>query len=223
MRGDSHNNSDDDSHDRADGGALRPRVLGSEPAAGGDWLSPLLIALLGAMALGLIFFLSPLMARGRAGWSKQSDSTQPGGAPAGSSDTPFHFEVEESRDDSFVSPFLGDSSAAIRDLGAFEAIGLRAPVVRARQDILRAGLLALDGEAGGSARLFKAALGDLGGLGLPFEEAWATIVMASVLAIESPDVGAAVEGAHEILATLGARPFLAQLLALTRHEFVEVP
>ena len=83
MRGDSHNNSDDDSHDRADGGALRPRVLGSEPAAGGDWLSPLLIALLGAMALGLIFFLSPLMARGRAGWSKQSDSTQPGGAPAG--------------------------------------------------------------------------------------------------------------------------------------------
>src|SRR5580658_3764707 len=34
-----------------------------------------------------------------------------GGAPAGGSDTPFHFEVEESRDDSFVSPFLGDSSA----------------------------------------------------------------------------------------------------------------
>ena len=87
MRGDSHNNSDDDSHDRADGGALRSRVLGSEPAAGGDWLSPLLIALLGAMALGLIFFLSPLMARGRAGWSKQSDSTQPGGAPAGSGQT----------------------------------------------------------------------------------------------------------------------------------------
>ena len=34
-----------------------------------------------------------------------------GGAPAGGSDTPFHFEVEESRDDSFVSPFLGDSPA----------------------------------------------------------------------------------------------------------------
>jgi translation initiation factor IF-2 len=32
-----------------------------------------------------------------------------GGAPAGGSDTPFHFEVEENRDDSFVSPFLGDS------------------------------------------------------------------------------------------------------------------
>ena len=34
-----------------------------------------------------------------------------GGAPAGGADTPFHFEVEESRDDSFVSPFLNDSPA----------------------------------------------------------------------------------------------------------------
>src|ERR1700689_4560651 len=33
------------------------------------------------------------------------------GAATGGADTPFHFEVEESRDDSFVSPFLGDSSA----------------------------------------------------------------------------------------------------------------
>ncbi len=33
-----------------------------------------------------------------------------GGQPLGG-DTPFHFEVEESRDDSFVSPFLGDSPA----------------------------------------------------------------------------------------------------------------
>ncbi|MGA8642308.1 translation initiation factor IF-2 [Candidatus Binatus sp.] len=34
-----------------------------------------------------------------------------GGAPAGGADTPFHFEVEENRDDSFVSPFLNDSPA----------------------------------------------------------------------------------------------------------------
>src|SRR5260370_25661339 len=34
-----------------------------------------------------------------------------GGAPSGGWDTPFHFEVEESREDSFVSPFLEDSSA----------------------------------------------------------------------------------------------------------------
>ena len=54
--------------------------LGAGPAARGDWLSPLLIALLGAMALGLVFFLAPLMARGRAGWGQQSGATQPGGA-----------------------------------------------------------------------------------------------------------------------------------------------
>src|SRR5277367_6428362 len=34
-----------------------------------------------------------------------------GGQPAGGADTPFHFEVEETRDDSFGSPFLGDSTA----------------------------------------------------------------------------------------------------------------
>ncbi|MGH7925313.1 MAG: translation initiation factor IF-2, partial [Candidatus Binatus sp.] len=34
-----------------------------------------------------------------------------GGQAAGGADTPFHFEVEETRDDSFVSPFLGDSPA----------------------------------------------------------------------------------------------------------------
>src|SRR5260370_10363073 len=34
-----------------------------------------------------------------------------GGQPAGGNDTPFHFELEESRDDSFVSPFLADSPA----------------------------------------------------------------------------------------------------------------
>jgi len=35
-----------------------------------------------------------------------------GSQAAGGADTPFHFEVEETRDDSFVSPFLGDSPAA---------------------------------------------------------------------------------------------------------------
>src|SRR5258707_9353136 len=44
-----------------------------------------------------------------------------GGAPAGSSDTPFHFEVEESRDDSFVSPFLGDSSAETENPVMFDS------------------------------------------------------------------------------------------------------
>ncbi|HZC45058.1 MAG TPA: hypothetical protein VE243_01210, partial [Candidatus Acidoferrum sp.] len=34
-----------------------------------------------------------------------------GGQPAGGTDTPFHFEVEETRDDSFVSPFMDSPTA----------------------------------------------------------------------------------------------------------------
>jgi protein-disulfide isomerase len=82
MRDDSDNNSlhstHGDPHDGTDGGVAQPRASGATPGTGGEWLSPLLIALLGAMALGLIFFLAPLMARGRAVWSKQSGSPQPG-------------------------------------------------------------------------------------------------------------------------------------------------
>jgi len=91
MLDDSHNNSPNSTHgnphDCADGGVPQPRVLGAEPPARGEWLSPLPIALLGAMALGLIFFLAPLMARGHARWGQQSGATQPGGAPAGSGQT----------------------------------------------------------------------------------------------------------------------------------------
>ena len=91
MLNDSHNNSPNSTcgnpHGCADGGVAQPRTSGAGSDARGDWLSPLLIALLGAMALGLVFFLAPLMARGRAGWSKQTGSTQPGGAAAGSGQT----------------------------------------------------------------------------------------------------------------------------------------
>ncbi len=37
------------------------------------------------------------------------------GQAAGGADTPFHFEVEEAGDDSFGSPFLGDSSEAVAE------------------------------------------------------------------------------------------------------------
>src|ERR1700730_17300724 len=91
MLNDSHNNSPNSTcgnpHGCADGGVAQPRTSGAGSDARGDWLSPLLNALLGAMALGLVFFLAPLMARGRAGWGQQSGATQPGGAPAGSGQT----------------------------------------------------------------------------------------------------------------------------------------
>jgi protein-disulfide isomerase len=89
MRDDTHNDSDNSTpcnpHHNAAAGVAQPHAPGVAPGARGEWLSPLLIALLGAMALGLVFFLAPLMARGRAGWGQQSGATQTGGAPAGSS------------------------------------------------------------------------------------------------------------------------------------------
>jgi protein-disulfide isomerase len=87
MLDNSDNGTHENTHGDADGGVVQLRASGSAPAARGDWLSPLLIALLGAMALGLVFFLAPLMARGRAGWGQQSGATQPGGAPAGGGQT----------------------------------------------------------------------------------------------------------------------------------------
>ncbi|HKN13658.1 MAG TPA: hypothetical protein VJX68_10745, partial [Candidatus Binatus sp.] len=44
---------------------------------------------------------------------------EPGQAAGG--DTPFHFEVEETRDDSFASPFLGDSPAETETPVMFDA------------------------------------------------------------------------------------------------------
>src|SRR5271167_2418000 len=52
-----------------------------------------------------------------------------GGQPAGGADTPFHFEVEETRDDSFVSPFLGDSPAEPETPVMFDSHRAEAPVM----------------------------------------------------------------------------------------------
>jgi translation initiation factor IF-2 len=43
------------------------------------------------------------------------------GQATGGAETPFHFEVEETRDDSFVSPFLGDSTAQAETPVMFDA------------------------------------------------------------------------------------------------------
>ena len=106
---------------------------------------------------------------------------------------------------------LGDSRVAAGDLMELDNKGLHFPLVETRRTVLRAGLAALEGEATGSARLFEVASREFRELGVPFEEALATIVMASVLDPGSPEVRAAVERAGEILTKLRAQPFLHQL------------
>jgi class 3 adenylate cyclase/tetratricopeptide (TPR) repeat protein len=105
----------------------------------------------------------------------------------------------------------GDAPAAAGDLAELDKIGLHAPLIDARRALLRAGLAALAGDASGSARLFEAALREFRGLSLPFEQALAAIVMATVLDPSSPEVAAAIESARSILSGLRARAFLDHL------------
>jgi hypothetical protein len=104
-----------------------------------------------------------------------------------------------------------DAPAAARDLAEFDAIGLRAPLIAARRTVLRAGLSALEGSAHQATGMFDAALRQFRGLGLPFEEASAAMIMATVLDPRTPEVRAAVTSADVILSRLSAAPFLDRL------------
>jgi class 3 adenylate cyclase/tetratricopeptide (TPR) repeat protein len=108
---------------------------------------------------------------------------------------------------------LGDAAAASADLAALETLGLHAPLVEHYRTSIQGGLAALGGDANEAARLYQAALRGYRELGIPFAEASAAIVMATVLDPGMPEVRAAAERAREILTKLGARPFLERLEA----------
>ena len=112
----------------------------------------------------------------------------------------------------------GDAAAAAGDLAQLDTSGLHAPLVEARGAVIRAGLAALEGDLDRSARLFERALRDFQHLNLPFEEASAAIVMATVLDPASPEVRSAAERARAILVGLRAEPFLDQLEAAHGHQ-----
>ena len=106
---------------------------------------------------------------------------------------------------------LGDVPAAEADLAALDAIGGHLSLVEARRTVIRAGLVGLAGDAAESISLFQSALADLRAIGVPFDEALAAILMASVLDPGLPEVREATDRAREILVRLGARAFLEQL------------
>jgi hypothetical protein len=102
----------------------------------------------------------------------------------------------------------GDGETAASDLAELDRIGLHAPLIEARRTALLAGLAGLGHDVNGSLRLYEAALGEFRELGLPFDEAWATIVMASILDPSSPEVAQATARARAILVGLRAEAFL---------------
>jgi class 3 adenylate cyclase/tetratricopeptide (TPR) repeat protein len=101
-----------------------------------------------------------------------------------------------------------DRETAARDLRELDGIGLHTPLIEARRTLVRGGLVALAGEATESARLCGVAVREFRRMGLPFDEAWATIVLARILDPASPEIRSAIEGARASLVALRAQAFL---------------
>ncbi len=107
----------------------------------------------------------------------------------------------------------GDRAAAASDLQALEATGMHGPIIEARRTSIRAGLAALDGRTAESVALYREAIRRFRDAGVPLDEAFTEIEMATFLDPAIPEVAAAVEAGREILSRLGARPFLERLEA----------
>jgi class 3 adenylate cyclase/tetratricopeptide (TPR) repeat protein len=107
----------------------------------------------------------------------------------------------------------GDRAAAASDLQALEATGIHGPNVDGRRTSIRAGLAALDGRTADALSLYREAIRRFRESGVPLDEAFTEIEMATLLDPAIPEVAAAVEAGREILSRLGARPFLDRLEA----------
>ncbi len=105
----------------------------------------------------------------------------------------------------------GDGSRAA--LEALESVGAHGLVVDAAGVTIRAGLAALDGRPDDAVRAYRGVLGRWRDLGLPLDEAFTAIEMATLLDPATPEVAAAAERAREILVPLRAQPFLDRLEA----------
>jgi tetratricopeptide (TPR) repeat protein len=111
-----------------------------------------------------------------------------------------------------------DPASAAPDLAALEATGIHGPAIKARRTSIRAGLAALDGRPAEALSLYRDAIRRFRDLGLPVDEAFTAIEMATLLDPTESEVRAATDAAHEILTRLRGRPFLDQLKAATRLQ-----
>ena len=105
----------------------------------------------------------------------------------------------------------GDTEAARTDLAALDATGVHGPVVELRRTTIRAGLAALEMRPADALGLYREVLRGWHDLGLPWDEALTAIDMATFLDPSEPEVRALAGSGREILARLGAKPFLARL------------
>ncbi len=107
--------------------------------------------------------------------------------------------------------WMGDRAAAIDDLAALEASGMRGAGMEAERTTIQAGVAALDGRSAEALVRYREALRRWRDLGLAWDEALCGLDMAILLDPADPEVRAAAAGAREILVRLEAAPFIARL------------
>ncbi len=122
--------------------------------------------------------------------------------------------------------WAGDRAALAAAIPALEGSGYWGQVLQVDLASARAGLAALEGNGAEALAGFRDALRGYRALGLVFDEAAASVDMASVLASperETPDVVAAIDAARATLTRLRAVPFLAQLDRATSSHVSGAP
>jgi hypothetical protein len=110
--------------------------------------------------------------------------------------------------------WIGDAEGARADLAGLDGSGIHGAAIDNVRATLRAGITALEGRTAEALAGYRAANAAWRSLDLPWDGALTAIDMAHVLDRGLPEVRAAAAEARQILARIGARPFLGQLEAL---------
>ncbi len=110
-----------------------------------------------------------------------------------------------------IALLQGQAEVAAADLAALDASGFHTPFLELQRRRIRAGLAALEGRAPESARGYRDVLGEMVDRGYAWDNALATVEMATLLGPAEPEVVAAAAVARATLERMRARPFLERL------------
>jgi hypothetical protein len=107
--------------------------------------------------------------------------------------------------------WTGDIEGARADLAAVDATGVHGPSVEADRRTIRAGIAAAEGRTSEALVLYREGLRAWRDLGLDLDEALCGLDAVHMLGTTEPEVRQIADSTREILARLGATPFLARL------------
>ncbi len=121
-----------------------------------------------------------------------------------------------------MSILSGNSDEAQRDLALAETSpGAFGRAIESRFDLVRAGILALEGNTADAQAMFRRVLRAWRDLQLPWDEALVGLLMTTVLDPSEPEVAEAAQTSRRIFESLGAKPFVAWMDELTGGSATE--